>query len=219
MKISTPAYLLMSIMLLAFASVVIFVGLGRAPLWDYDEASYAQITHGMLEHQAWISQEYFHGPFLEKPPLYAWLAAGSARVFGEGEFALRLPSALAGIALVAATLALTYALTQSMFAALLAGCVLLGMSPVVGHPLDNTCCVGGSQRDAQRTIFFTFWDHARTCGDDKGSHCLLCACGATTFAVVVWVAAPPACTRGVGWGGARATHRTPVAHHRVCYLW
>lgn len=130
MKKHTLIGVVVSMALVLVASAVVLVGLGRAPLWDYDEASYAQITHGMLAHQAWISQQYFHGPFLEKPPLYAWLAAGSARMFGETEFALRLPSALAAVALVAATIALTFVLTESVLAAVFAGCVLLGLSPL-----------------------------------------------------------------------------------------
>ncbi len=118
-------------LVLALASFLVLTRLGSAPFWDYDEASYAQITHMMLTQHSVVSQEYFHGPFLEKPPLYEWLATLSAILFGENEFALRLPSALAGIALIALTMLLAYTLTQSSLAALLSGVVLLTTSPVI----------------------------------------------------------------------------------------
>jgi 4-amino-4-deoxy-L-arabinose transferase-like glycosyltransferase len=118
-------------LVLALASLLVLVRLGAAPFWDYDEASYAQITHMMLTQHSVISQEYFHGPFLEKPPLYEWLAALSALAFGENEFAFRLPSALAGIALIGFTMLLAYALTRNSLAAFFSGAVLLTTSPVI----------------------------------------------------------------------------------------
>ncbi len=128
---SRTAFLFAFCSILLVASGLMLFRLGAAPLWDYDEASYAQITHNMLAHGAWVSQQYFTGPFLEKPPLYEWLAAGGGLVFGESEFTLRLPSALAGIALVGATVLLVLAMTGNMLAALAAGGVLLATSPVV----------------------------------------------------------------------------------------
>ena len=72
---------------------------GRAVI-DYDEGYYAQAAKHMVEHGDWVTP-YANGVrFLEKPPLLYWLTAASFSVFGINEFALRLPTALAVIALV-----------------------------------------------------------------------------------------------------------------------
>ena len=67
---------------------------------DYDEGYYAQAAKHMVEHGDWVTP-YANGiRFLEKPPLLYWVTAASFAVFGINEFALRLPTALAVIALV-----------------------------------------------------------------------------------------------------------------------
>jgi 4-amino-4-deoxy-L-arabinose transferase-like glycosyltransferase len=67
---------------------------------DYDEGYYAQASKGMAESGDWVTP-YVNGVrFLEKPPLLYWLTAASFKIFGINEFALRLPTALAVIALV-----------------------------------------------------------------------------------------------------------------------
>jgi hypothetical protein len=54
----------------------------------------------MAESGDWVTP-YVNGVrFLEKPPLLYWLTAASFKAFGINEFALRLPTALAVIALV-----------------------------------------------------------------------------------------------------------------------
>jgi 4-amino-4-deoxy-L-arabinose transferase-like glycosyltransferase len=72
---------------------------GRAVI-DYDEGYYAQAGKHMVEHRDWVTP-YANGVrFLEKPPLLYWITAASFTVFGINEFALRLPTALAVLALV-----------------------------------------------------------------------------------------------------------------------
>jgi 4-amino-4-deoxy-L-arabinose transferase-like glycosyltransferase len=67
---------------------------------DYDEGYYAQAALHMAKSGDWVTP-YANGVrFLEKPPLLYWVTAASFRVFGINEFALRLPTALAVIALV-----------------------------------------------------------------------------------------------------------------------
>src|SRR6185503_10080140 len=52
---------------------------------------------------------WFNGEMrLKKPPLFYWLQAGSFRVFGESEFAARLPSALGCLLLVALAVAFAW---------------------------------------------------------------------------------------------------------------
>jgi 4-amino-4-deoxy-L-arabinose transferase-like glycosyltransferase len=82
------------------AAVVYLCSTTNRGVIDYDEGYYAQAALGMAERDDWVTP-YANGVrFLEKPPLLYWLTAASLRIFGIREFALRLPTALAVIALV-----------------------------------------------------------------------------------------------------------------------
>lgn len=72
--------------------------LGNAPLDDYDEATYAQVVKEMLTNGNWLTFTYFDEVWIDKPPLQFWLMALSSKLFGLNEFALRLPTALFGLA-------------------------------------------------------------------------------------------------------------------------
>ena len=112
------------IFLVALSLVFYLANLGERPLEDYDEATYASVLRSSFERSDFLSFEYFDRDWFEKPPLYFWLAAASVKVFGFNEFALRLPSALAGIVSVLLTYLIALALTQDRPAALFAGLVL-----------------------------------------------------------------------------------------------
>ena len=87
---------------LAAALAVRLVTLGTYPLADTSEARYAEIVRVMRETGNWVTLQETPGtPFLGKPPLYAWLSAASTYAFGLNEFALRLPSLVCGIAVLA----------------------------------------------------------------------------------------------------------------------
>ena len=74
------------------------------PLTDPTEGRYAQVAQEMVATGDWVTPRVWmnesHIPFLGKPPLYFWAAAGAMRLFGESEFAARLPSALAAVAVL-----------------------------------------------------------------------------------------------------------------------
>ena len=97
--------------LLLAAALLLLVGLGRVDAWAPDEPRYLQVAEEMraLPHGA-ASAVVLHlngRPYDQKPPLYFWLAALAGAPAGRvSETAARLPSALAGLALVALTLAL-----------------------------------------------------------------------------------------------------------------
>jgi len=63
-------------------------------LTDLDEGFYASVAWEMRHAGDWRTPTFLGEPWFEKPPLLYWLMVGSMRVFGENEFALRLPSAL-----------------------------------------------------------------------------------------------------------------------------
>ena len=80
-----------------------FQFLGRLPLIDPDEGRYAEIPREMLERGDLITPTHNYVKYFEKPPLLYWLNAASLKIFGQTEFAARLPSALCGLATVLAT--------------------------------------------------------------------------------------------------------------------
>ena len=94
----------------AIAWIVVFWRLGFAALLDPDEAHYAQITREMLQSHSWLVPLLDGRPYIDKPVLFHWLQGLCMVLFGQNEFAARLPSALAAIALVASTRALGIAL-------------------------------------------------------------------------------------------------------------
>lgn len=82
--------------------LVLFIGLGSVPLFDKDEGAFCEATREMLGSGNYL-MTYLNGePRYDKPILIYWLQALSAAVFGINEFAMRLPSALAGAGWIAA---------------------------------------------------------------------------------------------------------------------
>jgi 4-amino-4-deoxy-L-arabinose transferase-like glycosyltransferase len=79
--------------------VVVFWRLGVPSLMDPDEAHYAELTREMLRAGRWLVPLLDGQPYIDKPILFHWLQGAAMRLFGETEFAARLPSALAAVAL------------------------------------------------------------------------------------------------------------------------
>lgn len=65
-----------------------------APLIEVDDARYAQVPAEMLASGDWTVPTLNGMHYIEKPPLWYWLAASSYRVFGVSVAAARLPLAL-----------------------------------------------------------------------------------------------------------------------------
>jgi len=84
---------------LVLAWVVVFWRLGFPSLMDPDEAHYAELTREMLRAGRWLVPLLDGQPYIDKPILFHWLQGIAITLFGEKEFAFRLPSALAAIAL------------------------------------------------------------------------------------------------------------------------
>jgi len=111
-------------LLLAVVAAALFLPwLGARDLWNPNEPVYGQAVAEMAARGEWLIPTVNGAVFAEKPILYFWMALGAARILGEvSEFALRLPSALAGIAsvLLVGLLARPYAgRRRSVVAALL----------------------------------------------------------------------------------------------------
>lgn len=87
--------------LLIVLALLRLASLGAYPLMDTTEGRYGEIARRMVESRDWITPWIADGvPFWGKPPLSFWLSAGSMRVFGIDEFAVRLPHFLMAVAIV-----------------------------------------------------------------------------------------------------------------------
>lgn len=102
----TPAHRMSrwAIAALAAALAARIVTMALLPVTDSTEGRYAQVSQEMASTGDWVTPRVWmderHLPFLGKPPLYFWAAAGAMRLLGENEFAARLPSLLAVLALL-----------------------------------------------------------------------------------------------------------------------
>lgn len=89
-------------LLVLACALLLLPTLGLWPLFDYDEGAFSEATREILQSGDWISTTLNGLPRYDKPILIYWLQAASVQVFGLGEFALRLPSALAALAWITA---------------------------------------------------------------------------------------------------------------------
>jgi len=100
-----PRYALAALLIVALAAVVAFAGLDRMGALSEHEALVAQTTREMSQRGEWIVPWYGGSPRVRKSPLAYWLVGLSSSLHGQlDERAVRVPSALAGIATVATTL-------------------------------------------------------------------------------------------------------------------
>ena len=126
--------------LLILACLFFLIGLNHGDLRGSTEPREAGVAAEMLQRSDFLLPTLGGEPFLEKPPGSYWLQAASIQIFSYEAFAPRLPSALAGIALIGL---LAFFLRRSAHKneLTLLTCLLL-MS------------------------MFSFWDYAQTAGQD-----------------------------------------------------
>jgi 4-amino-4-deoxy-L-arabinose transferase-like glycosyltransferase len=77
-----------------FAFIAAFAGIHAHGLWSPDEPREAEMSREMLLDGFTALPTLGREPFLEKPPLFFWMAAASYKAFGVNETAERLPAAL-----------------------------------------------------------------------------------------------------------------------------
>ena len=103
---------LLILILVIFGGTLFFFNLGGWDLWNPDEPRYAQIAKEMLQGEGWIVPHLNSEVYLDKPPLFFWFIAFTAKIIGGmTEFAARFPSALFGLL----TLLLLFFLGKRLF--------------------------------------------------------------------------------------------------------
>jgi len=107
MPVSRPQRQLLAVLLVI--GLVRLVSLGTPALIDSTEGRYGATALQMLASGDWVTPqiplEQDFEPYLGKPPLHFWAMAASLGVFGADEWAARLPSFLAALAMVWTTVA------------------------------------------------------------------------------------------------------------------
>jgi 4-amino-4-deoxy-L-arabinose transferase-like glycosyltransferase len=114
--------------LLALVLALLAFRLGAVPLIGPDEPRYTRVAIEMHRAGEWVTPTLQGEPWLEKPPLFYWLAGGAFSVLGETEAAARVPSVLAGLLLVGMTALLgarVYGSAAGLHAGFVAGTSLL----------------------------------------------------------------------------------------------
>ncbi len=80
----------------------IWVYLGGPPLTGKSDGRYAAVSRDMADHDHWLAPRLGEALHLTKPPLTYWAEAACIRMLGASEFAVRVPSAVAGSLLIVA---------------------------------------------------------------------------------------------------------------------
>lgn len=126
-------------MVMALAAFMLFGWLGTGDVNEWDEARNGANAWEMLRRgdpiNLWYAGEL--DTWNAKPPLVIWLIAGSYRLFGYNEWALRLPSAIAGLLFFAVFFKLVRRIADEKVAAM--SCViLLCCKAVISHHVFRT---------------------------------------------------------------------------------
>src|SRR5580692_5032795 len=91
---------LQATLLIVLTGFLFWWKLGALGLIDPDEPFYAQTTREMVQANDWVTPHIFGLPQFEKPIFFYWQTMAAQKIFGDNEFAARVPSALFATALV-----------------------------------------------------------------------------------------------------------------------
>ncbi|HEY5967735.1 MAG TPA: glycosyltransferase family 39 protein [Chitinophagaceae bacterium] len=84
-------------LLFVLSIVLLFPGLGKTPLWIYDEVRNAECAREMYERNDWIVPTFNGGLRTLKPPLHYYFMFGGFKIFGITEWGARFFSAVFGV--------------------------------------------------------------------------------------------------------------------------
>src|SRR6187401_2056439 len=98
-------------LLLGLSIILLFPGLGKTPLWIYDEVRNAECAREMYERGDWIVPTFNGGLRTLKPPLHYYFMFGGFKIFGMTEWGARFFSAVFGVL----TIFITYFFVKKYF--------------------------------------------------------------------------------------------------------
>ncbi len=127
-KLNSSGSILAVIFALLLASVIFFTNLGKYPLFNPDEALYAEPALEMLKSHDYITTSLNYVTRFTKPPLDIWAMVLSYKIFGINEFAARFPGAAAGYLTLIFTTIFTYKYLNKKTALWL--CLILSQTPL-----------------------------------------------------------------------------------------
>ncbi len=110
--------------LILCAVLLYLLGLGSTPIQDPDEPRVTGIVSQMSRTGDWVVPRLNGEPFLEKPPLFFWIAAQVMYLFGESVYSARIIPALAAIGCVLLVYFLARRMGLSALAAFTSGFIL-----------------------------------------------------------------------------------------------
>ncbi|MEY2978092.1 MAG: ArnT family glycosyltransferase [Prochlorotrichaceae cyanobacterium] len=93
--------ILLTLWILGLGALAFLWHLGSVGLVDETEPLFAEAARQMLVRQDWITPYFNDVTRFDKPPLIYWLMAIAYQILGVNEWAVRLPSALAAMVLMA----------------------------------------------------------------------------------------------------------------------
>lgn len=118
----------------------IFQNLGKFQIRMWDEATYANNSIDMLLNNNPMVVEHLGQPDLynTKPPFVIWMQALSMKVLGINEFAIRLPSALAGLFTVFLVYFFCIRLLKSKMVGFIAAVILISTKGFISNHMVRT---------------------------------------------------------------------------------
>ncbi len=191
------------LMVLVLGALIVpyFLNLDANSLWDTKESYVAETPREMLESGDLSAPMFNYRPRTVKPPLGYWVVALSYRLFGIGEFAVRLPAALAA----AATVLLVWRIARLFFSpwAALAAAAMAATTPrfyIIARkdPVDamllfwlvaSAGCLLRSERERSLGAWLLAWLCAGLGFLTKGPIALLIP-GASWLAAHLWARGP-----------------------------
>ncbi len=120
----------LAIVVFAFSLITFSFRINSYPLFNWDEAWYAEIIKNLVSGKyGWLVPFWNGQYYLDKPPLYFWLTAPVVKLFGLGEWQVRLVAVIAG----SLSVLLTYLIGKHFFgkkAGVLAAAIFIGLGQV-----------------------------------------------------------------------------------------
>ncbi|MBD2066806.1 glycosyltransferase family 39 protein [Leptolyngbya sp. FACHB-671] len=137
---------LFAVMGLVILCVFLFLWrLGSYSLFNVTEARQAEVARQIWVRQDWVTPVYNGKFYFDKPILLHWLIALGFPIFGVGEWAVRLPSAISAIALVLSTWLFTVRFATQRMA-------LLAATMIAANPF--TFALGRTGQHDMLLVFF-----------------------------------------------------------------